>query len=80
MPILPMRLDRIKKDGLFRVTKLDSGNPCIARLMTMGLLPDQELRLTHEAPLGDPIAIEFNGCQMSLRIEDAARIEVEAIG
>lgn len=76
---MPTRLDTITKDGLFRVTHLNSDNPCIARLMTMGLLPDQEIRLVHEAPLGDPIAIEFNGCQMSLRLSDAAHIEVEKI-
>lgn len=74
-----MRLDTIKKDGLFRVKRMQSSNPCIARLMTMGLLPKQTLRLTHEAPLRDPIAIEFNGCHISLRLEDAALIEVEAI-
>lgn len=74
-----MRLDQIKKDGLFRVTNLNSGNPCISRLMTMGLLPDQEIRLVHEAPLGDPIAIEFNDCHMSLRLCDAADIEVEKL-
>lgn len=74
-----MRLDQIKKDGTFRVTKLNSNNSCIARLMSMGLLPQQELRLTHEAPLGDPIAIEFNGCHMSLRLNDAAEIEVEKL-
>ncbi|MEM8867215.1 MAG: FeoA family protein [Verrucomicrobiota bacterium] len=74
-----MRLDRIQKDGRYRVTTLNGVNPCIARLMSMGLLPDQEIRLTHQAPLGDPIAIEFNGCQMSLRLCDASEIEVEAI-
>jgi Fe2+ transport system protein FeoA len=47
--------------------------------MTMGLLPGQEIRLVHEAPLGDPIAIEFNDCQVSLRLADAAEIEVEAL-
>jgi Fe2+ transport system protein FeoA len=47
--------------------------------MSMGLLPDQEFRLVHEAPLGDPIAIEFNGCNVSLRLIDAANIEVEPI-
>ncbi|MGB0344059.1 MAG: FeoA family protein, partial [Coraliomargarita sp.] len=52
-----MRLDQISKDGNFRVTDLDSGNSCVARLMSMGLLPQQAIRLTHEAPLGDPIAI-----------------------
>lgn len=74
-----MRLDEITKDGLYRVRQLNSDNDCIARLMAMGLLPEQEIRLIHEAPLGDPIAIEFNGCHMSLRIADAAEIEVEAI-
>lgn len=74
-----MRLDQIKKDGLFRVTELNSSNDCIARLMSMGLLPEQEIRLIHEAPLGDPIAIEFNGCHMSLRLSDAAEIQVEKL-
>jgi Fe2+ transport system protein FeoA len=74
-----MRLDQIQKNGLFRVKSLNCDNACIARLMSMGLLPDQEIRLVHEAPLGDPIAIEFNGCHMSLRIADAANVEVEPI-
>ncbi|ADE55831.1 FeoA family protein [Coraliomargarita akajimensis] len=74
-----MRLNEITKDGLYRVKELDCDNDCIARLMTLGLLPEQEIRLVHEAPLGDPIAIEFNGCQMSLRLADAAGIEVEAV-
>jgi ferrous iron transport protein A len=74
-----MRLDQIKKDGAFRVTKVNCDNESIARLMTMGMLPGQEIRLTHEAPLGDPIAVAFQGCHMSLRLEDAAEVEVEKI-
>ncbi|MDP4610661.1 MAG: ferrous iron transport protein A [Opitutales bacterium] len=74
-----MRLDQIKKGGLFRVKEVDCSNDCIARLMSMGLLPDQEIRLIHEAPLGDPIAVEFNGCHMSIRLSDAAGVEVEQI-
>ena len=74
-----MRLSQITKDGLFRVKSLNCDNECVARLMSMGLLPDQEIRLVHEAPLGDPIAIAFNGCNMSLRLVDAANIEVEPI-
>ncbi len=74
-----MRLDQITKDGFYRVKELNCDNDCIARLMSMGLLPDQEIRLVHEAPLGDPIAIEFNGCHMSLRRCDAANVEVDPI-
>jgi Fe2+ transport system protein FeoA len=72
-----MRLDQIKKDGKFRVTKVNCDNDTISRLMSMGLLPGQEIRLTHEAPLGDPIAVEFQGCHISLRLRDAAEVEVE---
>lgn len=74
-----MRLDRINKDGTFRITKVNCENESIAQLMTMGLLPGQEIRLTHEAPLGDPIAIFFRECHISLRLEDAAEVEVEKI-
>jgi len=74
-----MRLNEIKKDGTFRVIKMNSDNDSIARLMAMGLLPGQEIRLTHEAPLGDPIAVQFEGCHMSLRLEDAAEVEVERV-
>lgn len=72
-------LNQIPKDGLFRVTDLDSENRSVARLMSMGLLPGKTIRLVHLAPLGDPIAVEFEGCQISLRLRDAAHVKVEAI-
>lgn len=72
-----MRLSEIKRDGEFKVTKLNCDNESIARLMSLGLLPGQTVRLTHEAPLGDPIAVHFDGCHMSLRLIDAAEVEVE---
>ncbi len=74
-----MKLSQIKKDGTFRVTRVNADNECVACLMSLGLLPGQEIRLTHEAPLGDPIAVTFEGCHMSLRLSDAAEVEVEAI-
>lgn len=75
-----MRLDTInKRDGAFRIIKLNCENESIARLMKMGLLPGQEIRLTHEAPLGDPIAVSFRDCHISLRRKDAAEVEVEKI-
>lgn len=74
-----MHLHQIKRDGKFRVTQLNTDNESVSRLMSLGLLPGQEIRLTHEAPLGDPIAVSFEGCHISLRLRDAAEIEVEAI-
>jgi Fe2+ transport system protein FeoA len=74
-----MQLSKIQKDGRFRVTKVNSDNACVARLMALGLLPGQQIRLTHEAPLGDPIAVSFEGCHISLRLRDAADVEVETV-
>jgi len=74
-----MQLSQIKKDGKFRVTKVNADNESVACLMSLGLLPGQEIRLTHEAPLGDPIAVSFEGCHISLRRCDAGEVEVEAV-
>ncbi len=72
-----MRLDKITKEGHFHVIGLNYENRCISRLASLGLLPGERVRLLHEAPLGDPIAVEFRNCRMSLRLSDAADIEVE---
>ena len=74
-----MRLSEIKRDGIFKVTQVNCENESVARLMSLGMLPGQKIRLTHEAPLGDPIAVHFEGCHMSLRIKDAAEVEVESL-
>ncbi|HKK19670.1 MAG TPA: FeoA family protein [Opitutales bacterium] len=74
-----MQLSQIKRDGKFRVTHLNPENDSVSQLMSLGLLPGKEIRLTHEAPLGDPIAVSFEGCHMSLRLRDAAEVEVESV-
>ncbi|MFP4157218.1 MAG: ferrous iron transport protein A [Opitutales bacterium] len=74
-----MKLNQIHKEGIFRVTKVEPCNECVCSLMSLGLIPGQEVRLTHEGPLGDPIAVRFSGCHMSLRLCDAANVEVEAV-
>lgn len=74
-----MQLSQITKNGKFRVTRVNTDNESVACLVSLGLLPGQEIRLTHEAPLGDPIAVSFEGCHMSLRLRDAAEVEVEPV-
>ena len=47
------------------------------RLMELGLMPGVRVRFIKSAPLGDPIAIDVEGRQLSLRREDAAQIYVQ---
>lgn len=46
------------------------------KFVEMGCLPGERLTLTHIAPLGDPIAIEISGYQLSMRKNEASSIEV----
>ena len=47
------------------------------KLMEMGCLPGTSVSLELIAPLGDPIAIEVAGYQLSLRKEEASSILIE---
>ena len=73
-----MPLDQIQRGGRFRVLPVNAEKASLAQLMALGLVPGVEVRLTHRAPLLDPLAIEFGGCHVSLRREDAAQVTVVA--
>ncbi len=47
------------------------------KLMEMGCLPGTEVSMQLIAPLGDPIAIEVAGYQLSLRKQEASSILIE---
>ena len=49
------------------------------RLMTLGLLPGTDVTVVQHAPLGDPIAIEFDGRRVSLRKKQAAGVHLKPI-
>ena len=46
------------------------------KLMEMGCLPGEEIKLERIAPMGDPIAVFVSGYQLSLRKREAATIEL----
>jgi ferrous iron transport protein A len=47
------------------------------KLMEMGCLPGEEIRVSRIAPLGDPIAIHVSGYQLSLRKFEASTIVLQ---
>ena len=46
------------------------------KLLEMGLLEGQSVRVLFRAPLGDPIAIDINGYILSMRISEAELVTV----
>ena len=46
------------------------------RLLDMGLIPKTRVRVQKVAPMGDPIQIKIRGYELTIRREDAQRIEI----
>ena len=46
------------------------------RLLDMGLTPKTSVRLYKTAPMGDPIELRLRGYALTIRLEDARKIEV----
>lgn len=45
--------------------------------MALGLLPGMVLKLIRKAPLGDPLAVEFCGQVVSLRLAEAENLIID---
>ena len=48
-------------------------------LLDMGLTPGTEVTLQKIAPMGDPVQIELRGYELTLRLDEARKIEIENI-
>ena len=47
--------------------------------LDMGIIPGTEITVVKYAPMGDPVEICLHGYELTLRLDDAAQIEVESI-
>ena len=54
-------------------------NDIFLKLMEMGCVPGEIIKVDQVAPLGDPIAITVSGYSLSLRLNEAQNIFVESI-
>lgn len=72
-----MTLKEVKIGQTVKVTKLNGEGAVKRRIMDMGITKGVEVSVRKVAPLGDPIEITVRGYELSLRKEDAEKIEVE---
>ncbi len=72
-----MTLDKLAV-GSSAVIKAVGGSGALrCRLLDMGLIPHTQVTLQKIAPMGDPIEIRVRGYELTLRLEDAKKIELE---
>ena len=74
-----MTLNELKvgQSGMISAVGGDGALRC--RLLDMGLTPKTCVMLRKVAPMGDPIEIRVRGYELTLRVEDAQKITVEAV-
>ena len=70
-------LKNVKIGKTARVVKVHGEGPIRRRIIDMGITKGVEIYVRKVAPLGDPLELMVRGYELSLRKEDAERIEVE---
>ena len=74
-----MLLNQLSKGKPAVITKVGGNGAFRGRLLDMGLIPKTKVTIRHIAPFGDPIEIRLRGYTLTLRREDAEKIEVEPV-
>lgn len=74
-----MDLSELKEGQTATVVRVGGDGPFRRRLLEMGFLRGTEVYIEKYAPLRDPIELILKGYHVSLRVDEAARIEVENV-
>ena len=72
-----MSLNELKTGSSGIITAVGGDGPLRCRLLDMGLIPHTRVTLQKVAPMGDPIEIRVRGYELTLRVEEAQKIEVK---
>lgn len=62
-----------------KIIKVGGEGELRCRLLDMGLIPKTVVTVRKVAPMGDPIEIHLRGYELTIRKEDADKIEVVEI-
>lgn len=72
-----MTLNELHIGDTAAITAVGGEGALRCRLLDMGLTPRTLVTLRKVAPMGDPIEIRVRGYELTLRVEEAKKIEVD---
>ncbi len=75
-----MTLDRLPIGKTATIRNVGGAGALRLRLLDMGIIPKTRVCVRKVAPLGDPIEIRLRGYELTIRMDDAKKIEVESCG
>ena len=74
-----MKLNELKIGEHARILSVGGNGALRQHTLDMGVIPGNELTLIKLAPMGDPMEIRLHDYELTLRLADAEKIEVEPI-
>lgn len=74
-----MNLSELKQGQTATIVHVGGNGPFRRRLVEMGFLRGTEVYVEKYAPLKDPIELILKGYHVSLRVDEAANIDVENV-
>lgn len=72
-----MTLDDLKIGQSGTIRQVGGQGDLRLRFLDMGLIPGTKVQLQKVAPMGDPIQIYLRGYELTIRREDARKIELK---
>ena len=74
-----MTLDEMKPGQKATILRIEGDGPLVQRLMALGLLEGSDVTMTRRAIGGDPVEVQVMDYALSLRREEARRVEVRLL-
>jgi ferrous iron transport protein A len=75
-----MTLDKLPIGKEATILKVSGEKELRCRLLDMGIIPKTNVSVRKTAPMGDPIEIHLRGYELTIRVNDARKIEVAEKG
>ncbi|MDF3001693.1 MAG: ferrous iron transport protein [Bacillota bacterium] len=72
-------LDKLKMGSKGIISNVGGEGALRRRLLDMGLTPNTTVMVRKVAPLGDPIELHLRNYELTIRQEDAGKIEVTEV-
>ena len=74
-----MTMDELKRGQSAYIRSVGGRGVLRHHLPDMGFTPGTEVTLQKIAPMGDPVQIELRGYELTLRLDEARKIEIEKV-
>lgn len=73
---MPITLDSLEVGARAKIEGVATACDRAGRMSALGFIPGRPVKVTRVAPLGDPISVELDGQEISLRRSEAAIIHI----